>query len=130
MPDLTTMPTTRRERIDYAAIAEETGLRAGRVCMTPFGWGVQNIRGVAGPHVALFDPPAPRVGEVLLGIQDGCWCFGNASAAPLPSGPSPGPVPAAPRAAGPIHHPPSTIHHPPSRPPAAPIHHRGPRPLP
>ena len=71
--------TLRCLPIDFAAIAEETGLRRGKLCKTAFGWGVQNTYGEPGADVALITPPAMRENESELRIVegDGCsyWCF-------------------------------------------------------
>ena len=51
----------RRTLVDYAAIAEETGLRRGKLCRSPiFGWVVQSDE-VA--HVACVKTSLPPVEE-------------------------------------------------------------------
>jgi hypothetical protein len=68
--------TQRRNRqlpIDFLDVAKQTGLRRGRICKTPFGWGVQNPGG--SPSIALFNPPAMQEGESVLCIRDNQWCF-------------------------------------------------------
>jgi hypothetical protein len=65
----------RRTPIDFAHIAEQTGLRRGKLCKTTFGWGVQNVHGDDGPNIALIDPPPLEGEETELRIENNHWCF-------------------------------------------------------
>jgi len=69
------MHILRYEPIDFADIAQQSGLRRGKLCKTSFGWGVQNTHGDHGAGVALIVPPAMQAGETELRIEDGQWCF-------------------------------------------------------
>ena len=65
----------RRIPIDYHAIAEQTGLRRGKLGRSIFGWGVQNEHGDASASFVCVDPPEMRDDETSVRIEDGHWCF-------------------------------------------------------
>ena len=70
------MAEARRIPIDFHAIAEETGLRRGKLGRSPiFGWGVQNVHGEPGENFVRIEPPEMHDGETRLWIEDDHWCF-------------------------------------------------------
>lgn len=69
------MQLTRKVPIDFHDVARQSGLSAGTLCKTAFGWGVQNTHGLQGPSVALIEPPPFEEGEVELRIRDDHWRF-------------------------------------------------------
>jgi hypothetical protein len=69
------MRLTRQEPIDFAAIAEDTGVRSGTICHSPtFGWIVRNQR-YEGPDIACIKPPPFQGNECFLKVDDQNWCF-------------------------------------------------------
>ncbi|MDH4317199.1 MAG: hypothetical protein OEV64_02310 [Desulfobulbaceae bacterium] len=64
----------RRIPIDLEKVAEESGLRSGKLCFSPlFGWGVQNTKSIDGPSFGCITPPKIEDGQ-LLRIENNHWC--------------------------------------------------------
>ncbi len=62
----------RKQPINFRDVARQSGLSAGTLCKTAFGWGV---RATDAAHIALIEPPPFEEGETELRIRDDHWCF-------------------------------------------------------
>lgn len=63
--------------IDYAAIANESGMSKGKIFYSKtFGWVVGNTSGNPDwPDMACITPPTLQPGEKLLQVKDNLWVF-------------------------------------------------------
>jgi|GEM_PF-4164377 hypothetical protein len=68
---------TRRVPIDFAAIAEATGITNGTIGHNALGWVVRDNNCKSYYRVFLIDPPQMLPGETRITIANDHWCFHN-----------------------------------------------------
>ena len=68
---------TRRQPIDFHAIAMETGITNGTVGHNGLGWIVRDNNCNSHMSCALIDPPEMLLGEKRVTIENKQWCFHN-----------------------------------------------------
>jgi hypothetical protein len=75
--DRTDRRACRRVPIDFAAVAAESGMKAGKLGFSPvYGWCVHNVtRNPDWPDAATITPPPMEPGETRMVIADDYWVF-------------------------------------------------------